>query len=603
MAIVTARPTIAEPEGPLSTSAGPRRRLDGKRRFSPGGVGIWLALTLLIVAPVASFLVLSVSPRIFQQGPEWFTTKYITQAFQGYTGRGIFDSLWVSTLVSVLAVGIATTLAWLIHRTNVGGRRVWAVMMWLLLLMPTWMMTLGWSDLLQPFGAAQAMGIHTTFLYHEFFGPAGIVIVLTAAALPFAYFIVSAGLQGLGPEYEDAARIHGASRLTTFRTVLPIIAPALFSAIAISFAETMSDFGVAYTLGYHSHFPMATYALFNAIDNYPANFSVAAVIAVVLILSVIPPIAVQSRVMRSRSYAVLSGRTKAPRRREFSTLGRIFATAGVAFFFFIALGIPVLGAVGGSFISNLGVYSASGVHLTMRYYTQVFHPSITGKSLFSPLLLSNQLGLIVATGTGVLAVVLARRLVASRGGWSQRITDIFLLGSVAVPGVVLGVGYIFFYNLPFISNNVVNIYKTLPLLMLALVASSLPGQTRFMAGPVSQIQPSLAEAARVHGANRLRSWRTTNLPLMSRVLLWGWLLTFTKTISELAIAQILYPPSQEPASVTIQSYLANFESGTGTAMTVMTMVEMLGVIVIAMGIYRLVTPKGWRRIGWSGVKS
>src|SRR5487761_2332922 len=102
MAIVTARPTIAEPEGPLSTSAGPRRRLDGKRRFSPGGVGIWLALTLLIVAPVVSFLVLSVSPRVFQQGPEWFTTKYITQAFQGYTGRGIFDSLWVSTLVSVL---------------------------------------------------------------------------------------------------------------------------------------------------------------------------------------------------------------------------------------------------------------------------------------------------------------------------------------------------------------------------------------------------------------------------------------------------------------------------------------------------------------------
>lgn len=591
-------------ETPRGESAlSPSYRHDRRRRFSPGGVAIWIALTLLIIAPVMSFLALSVSPRMFQQGSEWFTTKFIGQAFQGYTGRGIFDSLWVSTLVSLLAVSIATTLAWMIHRTNVGGRRMWAVMMWLLLLMPTWMMTLGWSDLLQPFGAAQAVGINTRYLYHEFFGPMGIVIVLTAAALPFAYFIISAGLQGLGPEYEDAARIHGASRFLTMRTVLPIIAPALLSAIAISFAETMSDFGVAYTLGYHSHFPMATYALFNAIANYPANFSVAAVIAVVLILSVVPPIALQSKVMRSRSYAVLSGRTKPPRRREFTPRGRVAATAVVALFFFVALGVPVLGAVGGSFISNLGAYSASGVHLTMRYYTQVFNPSITGKSLFAPLLLSNQLGLIVATGTGFLAVILARRLVASRGGWSQRVTDIFLLGSVAVPGVVLGVGYIFFYNLPFVSNNVVNIYKTLPLLMLALVASALPGQTRFMAGPVSQIQPSLGEAARVHGAGRLRSWRTTNLPLMSRVLLWGWLLTFTKTISELAIAQILYPPSQEPASVTIQSYLANFESGTGTAMTVMTLVEMLAVIGVAMLIYRLVTPRGWRRIGWSGVRS
>ena len=182
-------------------------------------------------------------------------------------------------------------------------------------------------------------------------------------------------------------------------------------------------------------------------------------------------------------------------------------------------------------------------------------------------------------------------------------TDVFLLGSVAVPGVVLGVGYIFFYNLSFITHNVINIYKTLPLLMLALVASSLPGQTRFMAGPVSQIQPSLNEAARVHGAGRLRAWLTTNLPLMSRILLWGWLLTFTKTISELAIAQILYPPSQEPASVTIQAYLANLQPGTGTAMTVLTLLEMLGVIVVAMFLYRLLTPRGWRRVGWSGVQS
>jgi len=50
----------------------------------------------------------------------------------------------------------------------------------------------------------------------------------------------------------------------------------------------MSDFGVAFTLGYHSNFPMATYVLFSAISNFPANFSVAAVIAAVLIISTIP---------------------------------------------------------------------------------------------------------------------------------------------------------------------------------------------------------------------------------------------------------------------------------------------------------------------------
>jgi iron(III) transport system permease protein len=594
MAIGTLELTPTEP----APASGPK-----KRRTSLGGVLIWVVLTLLIIAPVMCFIILAVSPRMFSQGSQWFTFTFIRQAFSGYSGRAIFNSFWVATVVSLFAVAIATTIAWLVHRTNVFGRRFWTIAMWLLLMMPTWMMTLGWTDLLQPFGAASALGINTHYAYGEFFGPTGIVVVLIAAALPFAYFVVSAGLQGLGPEYEDAARIHGAGWRRTFQTILPIIAPAILSAFAISFAETLSDFGVAFTLGYHSHFPLATYTLFSAISNFPANFSVAAVIAGVLILMVIPPILLQSRVMRSRSYAVLSGRTRSPRRREFRPLARIAATAGVAFVFFVTLGVPVFGAIIGSFVQNLGIFSTTGIHWTLEYYSQVFHPNISGKALGAPLLLSNQLGLFVATGTGILAVILARRLIASPGSWSQRITDIFLLGSVAIPGVVLGVGYIFFYNLPFITNNFANIYKTLPLLMLALIANAVPGQTRFMAGPVSQIQPSLAEAARVHGASRFRAWSTTNLPLMSRVLLWGWLLTFTKTLSELAISQILYPPSQEPAPVAIQSYLSGFESGTGTAMTVLMLIEMLSVIVIALAIYRVVTPKGWRRIGWTGAQT
>ena len=79
------------------------------------------------------------------------------------------------------------------------------------------------------------------------------------------------------------------------------------------------------------------------------------------------------------------------------------------------------------------------------------------------------------------------------------------------------------------------------------------------------------------------------------------LLTFAKTIAELPISQILYPPSQEPLSVTIQAYLGNFQLGTGTAMTVIGLVEIFGVIVVALGLYRVVTPRGWQRIGWTGV--
>ena len=369
---------------PTTPTAAPRMKEWRPRRFTFGGLAIWIVLALLIILPVMCFLILAVSPRMFSQGPQWFTLTYIRQAFEGYTLRGIVNSLWVSTTVAVLATAGATALAWLVQRTNLGARRLWSVSMWLLLLMPTWIMAQGWTDLLQPYGVADALGINLSWLYGEFFGPFGIIVVLISTSLPFAFFIVSAGLRGLGPEFEDAARIHGATRVQTMKTVLPIIAPAILGALAISFAETISDFGVADTLGYHAHFPLATYTLFSAISNFPANFSVAAVIAGVLILATVPPIALQSIVTRkSKAYGILSGRTRTPKRREFRPGPRAAVTAAVGFFVFVALGVPIIGAVAGSFVQNLGEVGAAHIHFTLSYFAQVFHPSIENDGLGS----------------------------------------------------------------------------------------------------------------------------------------------------------------------------------------------------------------------------
>jgi iron(III) transport system permease protein len=167
----------------------------------------------------------------------------------------------------------------------------------------------------------------------------------------------------------------------------------------------------------------------------------------------------------------------------------------------------------------------------------------------------------------------------------------------------LGVGYIFFYDQRLITHHIVDLYETMPLLIMGLIASSVPSQSRLLSGPVAQIQSSLNEAARVHGASKWRAFHTTTMPLLSRALVWAWLLTFAKTISELAIAQILYEPGREPASVVIETYLGTTFATIGSAATVITLVEMVGVIAIVLTVFRLVTPKGWRRIGEAGALS
>jgi len=563
---------------------------------------LWTVLVVLIVAPVTTFLLCAVSPRLFSLGPQWFTLSSFSAAFQGHTLEGIINSLWVSTTVATLAVVIGTTLAWLVHRTNLFGAKVIGASLWLLLLIPTWMTTVGWINVVQPGELLSAFGLNTVGLSDWFFGAPGVIIILTTAALPFSYLIISAGLRGLGSEFEDAARVHGAGMRRALTTVLPIIAPALLGAFAISFAEAISDFGVAFTISQgHQAFPLATFTLFGAIYQQPSNFSVAAVIAMVLIVATIPPIFFQQRLMRGRSYAVLSARTRPVRRLQLRPLPRAIVSISTATFVALLVGIPLSGAVASSFTSTVSFYTTTGIHWTLDSYRGVFNPPPAyGGSLSGPLWTSSQLGFYVALATLVLAVAMARRMTVPNPGRSQRVADVFLLGAVAIPGIVLAAGYILFFNQAFLTHHLVDLYETTPLVVMGLVAASIPGQTRLLMAPVAQVHAGLGHAARVHGAGRWRTWRTTTLPLLSRTLVWAWAITFTKTLAELAIVELLYVPGHEPASVQIENYLGSVHGAVGAAATVLLLLEMLAVIGLSLGLFRVLAPRGWRRIGQVG---
>jgi iron(III) transport system permease protein len=559
----------------------------------PASMVVWLILAVIVVVPVGAFLLLAFSPRLFSQGSAWFTLANIKAAFTGNTLLGLFNSLWVSATTAIVALGLGTALAWLVHRTNIFGRRIWPLAMWALLLMPTYLMANGWEYLLQPAGVLQRLGIPSSFAYHAIFGPFGVVLVLMLAGLPFSYLVMSAAFNGLGPEFEDAARVHGAGRVATARAVLPILAPAMLSALAIVFAESMSDFGVSSTLAYQSHFPMATYGLFAAINDNPANFGLAAAIGWLLLMAAIIPLAIQSRAVRGRSYAVLNGRTHVPVRRMLTTRVRVLASSAVAGVFVVALGVPLFGAAIASLLPSFGVGALSASNLSLVSYRQAFASS----QFLGPMLLSNKLSVITACITVVLGFVLARLLAAKRQGAMAKITDLTLLGSIALPGIVLAAGYIFAFNLPIAGKLGINLYETIPLLVMGYIATALPSQSRLMVGSVSQVHDSLLEAARVHGVGRFQSWRRTFLPIMSRTLLWAWLFTFAKILLELPVSQILYPPGQEPISVSIEDLLSNYHYGMATAMTVLAVAEMFAVIGVVLLLFRFLAPRGWRHIG------
>jgi len=345
---------------------------------------------------------------------------------------------------------------------------------------------------------------------------------------------------------------------------------------------------VAATLAYNSNFSLATYQLYQAIDNFPPSFPAASAMGCLLVAAVAIPLALQARALRGRSYQMLSGRTRQAVRRQLSRPGAVCAAAGVALFYVVAIGVPGFGAVSGSLLADYG----GSFSLTLFNYRAVLHAS----GQFGPLERSLVYAIIGASVT-VAGGFIAAWLLAQRRGTSSRVLDFLLLSAIALPSVVFAAGYIFFYNLPVMSRLGVDLYQTTTLLVIAYIASSLPTSSRVLMGAVSQLQPSLKDAARTHGSGELTAWARGVLPVVSRPLVMAWLLTFCGVFLELPISQLLYAPGSPPASVAIQDNLGNYHFGVGMAQSVLAVAVAMLAVAVVLGGYRLLAPAGWRRIG------
>jgi iron(III) transport system permease protein len=577
---------------PSRLSRGDQARMVASRFGRTPFVVFWLIIVAILVLPIVLFVLVAISPRLMDQGPAWFTISGFRAALTGSTLHGVLDSLEVGVASAVAAAAVGFGVAWLVLRTDVPGRRLWSGAMYGLLLAPSYLIALGWERLLEPLGVLELMGLHVGGFRSFFYGPFGVIVVLTVKGIPFSYLAISNALRGLGEEFEAAARVHGGGPIDSARIVLALMAPAVWSALAIVFAESISDFGVAATLANDSHFPVATFTLYNAVDNFPIQFPVAAAIGWILMALAGLALLAQARALRGRSYRVLGGRTRPVRRQALSGRGRVLALAFLGSLVVIGLGVPAFGAVSASLVDGLG--SLVGHHgFTLANYRRV----IESPSLRAPLLYSARMALIAATLTVVLAAVSARLLAARGNRLSARFLDLLLLTAVALPGIVFAAGYIFTYNLKIVNSLGVHLYETTTLLVLGYLATSLPSTTRVLFGPVGQVQHSLREAGRVHGSGSAGSWSRTVLPVLARPLIAAWVLTYAATLLELPVSQLLYPPNHPPVSIGIEHALANYDFSGGTAMEVVAVLFSLVVVLIAWGLFRLLAPEGWRRLG------
>jgi iron(III) transport system permease protein len=552
----------------------------------------WLLIISILVLPIVLFLAVAFSPKLLDQGNEWFTFASFKSVTDPYFVKSIWHSFILGVISAVAATIIAIGVAWIVLRTNSSARKIWSLAIFALLLAPSYLIALGWERIFERAGVLNILGIDLPFIRDLLYGPVGIGMILTFKGIPFAYLVISNAMRGLGEEFEQAVRIHGGARVAAFKMMATLLLPAIWSGVAIVFAESISDFGVASQLSSPGRYSVATFTLYKSVMSIPVSFPLCAAISIILLALVVLALIAQARALRGRSFRVLSGRSRPITRQKLSPIGSLLANISIYGLLVLTLGIPVFGAISASMIQGLGTV-ISNYQFNFDNYFRVLQSPL----LRAPLLFSAEAALITATVAVLLAAVSSRMLISTKSGLGKKFLDFFLLAAVGLPGIVFAIGYIFAYNLPLAQRYGFHLYGTVALLILAYIATALPSTTRSLIGNMNQFQESLSEACRVHGFSAIKTWIAVVLPLISRPLLAAWCLTYCGTLLELPVSQILYPPGHAPLAVGIDHALGNYDFGGGTAMEVFAILSALAVVALAYGLYEFFAPKGWKQLG------
>lgn len=486
---------------PATPARGP-----GRQRRQPVLVGLSLLVAAVLLAPLA-FLVLEA------QGAGVRTV--VDLVFQQLTLSLLWNTVRLAVVVTVLCAVIGTLSAWCVERTDLPGRRVWAVLAVVPFAIPDFAISWGWSSL-------------TTWIH----GFQGAVVVMTLGLYPLVYLPVAAGLRAADPGQEDVARSLGVGRVRTFLQVtLGQVRTAVLGGCVLVALTLLAEYGAFEILGYQTF----TTKIFT---EFQVSFDVASACALSLVLVVLGmAVLVGDALGRGRARVARSGpmATRAARRRR---LGR--AT------------VPVLAAFGALAVAALGVPVGASVYWMFEGGPQ----PITGVSLVSATgytVLYSGVAAALATAMAVPVALLAVRHRGRAARLLERTTYLVL----AVPGLVIALALSYFTERYAGGFG----YQTAPLLVLAYAVLFFPMALVGVRASVAHAPVRLEEVARSLGQRRAAVlWRVT-LPLVGPGLAAAFCLVFLAAVTELTATLILVPTGVQTLSTQFWAYQQNLSYG------------------------------------------
>lgn len=586
---------------PSGVAVDDRGALPGARRLrralsglaAQGGNGlIYLVFLVLIGLPLATVLLQSVLPWLFDPlHPSFrFDAAPLLRAFSTpRVATSILHSLELGGAVAVTATLLGGGFAVLTQRFSLPLRALVAPVPWLVFLTPSYLKALAWVLLMAPQGYLAQLGLMPRGLSDAFFGLGGLVFVHTIGLFPLASFIIGGALAGLGTDLEDAARLAGARPWRIWMQVnLPLLAPAIALSCIATFAEVLSDFGLAATIARQSHFGLLTYGIYVAASDYPIDFPMAGAQALILLLLVLA-VVFADRLLRKQTEArLISGRARGT---KVSDAGRWRWPAAIVALLVavVALYLPMTAIILRAFTATLG-YGLEGSNFTLAHIIEAISPGTDASAALARSVV--YAGITAVIGASV-ALLLAARVDAASKSLRAAVLGLSL-GTIAIPGIVLGFGYILVWNrLPGFVDWPFPHYGDPSLLVTGYIATALPYCLMVILSAVGQLAPSLGDAARLHGHGRMARLLRITLPLVLLSVVTAFLLTFIRTMFELPVSQLLIPQVGSPLPPFVVRLAGHDEDGPAAALSLVSM-------IVAGGLAGIVWTFVKRRITFGG---
>ncbi|GAC1663253.1 MAG: iron ABC transporter permease [Candidatus Limnocylindrales bacterium] len=450
-------------------------------------------------------------------------------------GGAIANTAWTSTMVAVLAVaaGTATAIA-----TERGGlpRRAWLRAGILVpLLCPPFVTAFGWTQAYGPRGLTDNLiGLQVPGLY----GSLGIVLVLAASSTPLAWLIVGGALASrVEPDVERAARASGAGWWTTLWTVtLPLLRPAIMSALVVTFVFAINAFGVPAILGTPAGFATITTRLYQdlARSSDPAAFAEAGILAATLVVVALAVVGPADAWLTGRPAARTGGGGGSPGPSTVPDCRRRAAAVAIGAIIVLVTLLPLAAVVLTALTKAVGLAPVPANWTLANFGEALDQRFVDG--------LVHSLGLAVAAASIVLPLGGLLAVLERRGRGTPSLRTAVTIG-FALPGSALAVAVLLAYGGA--------LRDTLAIILVTYIGKFWALGQRQVGGSVDRLPVDLVRAARANGAGPIVTLRSIVGPILRPSLLAGWLIVFLFALHELTMSSLLYGPRTATLSVVV----------------------------------------------------